>query len=121
MSAHVLSAHVSTKRVQTFLAQDETDKYKNLTPSEDIGFRNATCTHSSTDPTAAANGFALRDLDFTFPRGQLSLVTGPVGSGKVRGNERPSLVASADQDAVFYSRRLLCCCRCWARLSVLFR
>jgi ABC-type multidrug transport system fused ATPase/permease subunit len=94
MSAHVLSAHVSTKRVQAFLAQDETDKYKNLTPSNEIGFRNATCTHSSTDAAAAAEGFALRDLDLIFPKGELSLVAGPVGSGKV-GPVTLSLLSSS--------------------------
>lgn len=82
MSAHVLSAHVSTNRVQAFLQQAETEKYTNLTPSDKIGFKNATLRHASGDDAPANDTFTLKNLDFTFPKGELSLVAGSVGSGK---------------------------------------
>lgn len=88
MVAHSLSAHVSTNRVQAFLSQEQTKKYSNLTTDAgEIGFRGATLTHASTADTTAGTaadegGFALRNLDLTFPKGELSLVAGPVGSGK---------------------------------------
>ncbi|WBW74353.1 vacuolar phytochelatin and glutathione S-conjugate ABC family transmembrane transporter Abc4 [Schizosaccharomyces osmophilus] len=47
--------------------------------SEDVGFDNATFTW----PSNPVDGdFRLRDLNFKFPKNQLSIVVGPTGSGK---------------------------------------
>lgn len=89
MIAHVLSAHVSCMRVEDFLNQEETGKYSNITTeSEDggprVGFKDATLSYASKEEAEKDNSlFCLRDLNLDFPEGELSIIAGSVGSGKV--------------------------------------
>ncbi|KAI5474447.1 ABC bile acid transporter [Pseudohyphozyma bogoriensis] len=88
MLVSVLSAHVSLKRVNTYLEEEETAKYTTIqAPSAasdpTIGFINGSFTWSDVqlaeeDPSV----FRLEGLDLAFPVGKLSLILGPVGSGK---------------------------------------
>ncbi|GAA5950453.1 hypothetical protein JCM3765_004553 [Sporobolomyces pararoseus] len=87
MFVNVLQAYVSLKRIDKFLAEEETHKYSVLSdPSEDdpkIGFVDASFTWADEekareDPTV----FRVSGLDFEFPQEALSIILGPVGSGK---------------------------------------
>ncbi|KAK0555362.1 Transporter of the ATP-binding cassette (ABC) [Tilletia horrida] len=112
MIVNVLSALTSVRRIDKFLREEETPKYEQLlgaqqeTTSDDpvIGFQDATFSFAEGGPdavsgganTAAAPGsgaggdgeaepaetFSLKDLNLTFPLGELSIIGGPVGSGK---------------------------------------
>lgn len=68
--------------------QPETDKYTNITttPVEGaptVGFQSATLSYASPEEVAQDGAlFCLRNLDLSFPEGELSIVTGSVGSGK---------------------------------------
>lgn len=101
----LVSARVSMRRIDQFLAEDEVrhtsdfeglhdDDQPQVTNSEDskkIGFQNATFQwHTDTTgdrsdeaETAVNTSFKLRDLDVMFPVGELSVVCGATGSGKV--------------------------------------
>jgi ABC-type multidrug transport system fused ATPase/permease subunit len=103
----LVSAKVSLRRINQFLNEDEVgcvndfqglhdDDEPQVIGSDDankIGFKNATFQwHSDTtheerpddDATPTINtNFKLRDLDVTFPLGELSIICGATGSGKV--------------------------------------
>ncbi|KAM0753978.1 hypothetical protein T439DRAFT_342117 [Meredithblackwellia eburnea MCA 4105] len=88
MIVNILQAHVSLKRIDTFLAEEETAKYSVIQEPSSIddpviGFKNASFTWAdeqlaNDDPTV----FRLHHLNLSFPVGQMSIVLGPVGSGK---------------------------------------
>jgi ABC-type multidrug transport system fused ATPase/permease subunit len=103
----LVSARVSLRRINQFLNEDEVQSVSDfqglhdndepqINSSEDsnkIGFRNATFQwHTDTtseerserdaEPTANTS-FKLLDLDVTFPLGELSIICGSTGSGKV--------------------------------------
>lgn len=92
MIAHVQEAQVSIDRVEEFLKEDETDKYRQLGQdnideegNKVIGFRDkATFIWGSKDAVAADGSMAFRLLDLTseFKIGELNIVAGPTGSGK---------------------------------------
>jgi ABC-type multidrug transport system fused ATPase/permease subunit len=92
MFVNVLSAYVSLRRIDKFLAEEETSKYEQLMQSDGteselhvapIGFSQATFTFAE-DDHEIENGtaFCLRDLSLNFPRAALTIIAGPVGSGK---------------------------------------
>lgn len=91
---NVLSSLVSVKRIDQFLREEETEKYEQLLVDEDddedlgldlddskplVGFQDASFTFESLDND---NAFILKDLNLSFPEGKLSIIAGPVGSGK---------------------------------------
>ncbi|MCO5584886.1 hypothetical protein L7F22_038818 [Adiantum nelumboides] len=95
MLVNVLSAVVSLKRIDKFLREEETSKYDQLLPSNNdasfistnanspLGFYKATFTYSEeAEKIADGSAFCLRDIDIRFPRGELTILAGPVGSGK---------------------------------------
>lgn len=49
--------------------------------STDVGFENATF-HWDVAPRSEPSRFTLGPLNLKFPKGQLSLISGPTGSGK---------------------------------------
>ncbi|KAF9352624.1 hypothetical protein BGX34_012063 [Mortierella sp. NVP85] len=97
-----LRAKVSAARIDRFLDEEEVLVYanvnvkprKNLPTDPIIGFKNATFSYASKaeqDATIAAHEagetisghhFELKDLNLVFPVGELSVITGPTGSGK---------------------------------------
>ena len=86
MVAHVQESKVSVDRVEEYLTEPETDKYKQLITDkldEDgelvLGFDNGTFTWGGDRDT---DSFKMIELDMRFQRGQLNVVIGPTGSGK---------------------------------------
>ncbi|KAF9169455.1 hypothetical protein BGX20_010302 [Mortierella sp. AD010] len=97
-----LRAKVSAARIDRFLDEEEVLVYanasakprKNLPTDPIIGFKNATFSYAGRNEQDAANAahhagetlsghyFELKDLNLEFPVGELSVITGPTGSGK---------------------------------------
>jgi ABC-type multidrug transport system fused ATPase/permease subunit len=91
MLAHVLESKVSVDRIEEYLNEPETDKYKQLKHLEKdengqpvIGFEKGTFSWGGTDmeDQGSADAFKLIDLDLRFRVGELNVVVGPTGSGK---------------------------------------
>ncbi|KAL1925554.1 uncharacterized protein VTP21DRAFT_437 [Calcarisporiella thermophila] len=91
--ADIVRAKVSLDRVNGFLQEEETEKYRQLRRPLDlakdpaIGFRDATFRWGgdkeiAASPSGAKGLFELRDLNIEFPVGELTLVIGPTGAGK---------------------------------------
>lgn len=78
MLASIFQARISLNRIAGYLEEPDTNKWDEVQAPDDgrVGFSHASFDWG-TDGT-----FALRDLDLLFPEGKLSLVAGPVGSGK---------------------------------------
>ncbi|KAL6939809.1 hypothetical protein ACO0RG_003655 [Hanseniaspora osmophila] len=78
MVSFVIQSAVSLRRIQKFLNEEETQKYQQLTVSQDkLGFDNATISWD-----AANNDFKLSKLNIDFKLGKLNVVIGSTGSGK---------------------------------------
>ncbi|GAA6015204.1 hypothetical protein JCM11491_000503 [Sporobolomyces phaffii] len=88
MFVNVLQAYVSLKRIDKFLAEEETHKYSVLGESTSesdpvVGFVDASFTWADeTEARADPSVFRVSGLDFSFPLETLSIILGPVGSGK---------------------------------------
>ncbi|WPG97462.1 Hypothetical protein R9X50_00023800 [Acrodontium crateriforme] len=85
MVAHVQESKVSVDRIEEYLNEAETDKYRQLETDEldengetMIGFENGTFSWGSQD----SDDFKMMDLNMHFKVGQLNVITGPTGSGK---------------------------------------
>ncbi|PPQ81391.1 hypothetical protein CVT24_001829, partial [Panaeolus cyanescens] len=87
----LIEAHVSMKRIEEFLQEDEVPEWAStlLAPAQpsssksEIGFENAAFVWEHF-PNAAStlSRFHLGPLNVKFPIGQLTIVSGPTGSGK---------------------------------------
>ncbi|EIW71535.1 hypothetical protein TREMEDRAFT_42903 [Tremella mesenterica DSM 1558] len=91
-----LQGFVSCKRIETYLTRDEVAPVKNEVGDGDIILTNATFTWPVDDsaykpvnglaprsvPATPKHAFTLADLNLKFPRGELSLICGRLGSGK---------------------------------------
>ncbi|KAK3842992.1 MAG: hypothetical protein J3R72DRAFT_442126 [Linnemannia gamsii] len=102
MLSQCLRCKVSAARIDRFLDEEEVLVYanatakprKNLPTDPIIGFKNATFSYAGKVEQDAANAahsngetlsghhFELKDLNLEFPVGELSVITGPTGSGK---------------------------------------
>ncbi|ORX38217.1 ABC transporter type 1, transmembrane domain-containing protein [Kockovaella imperatae] len=84
----LIQAYTSCQRIQEFLDEPETLKYQQLSePGPDdpkVGFTNATFgySESSNGQPAEHEPFKLGPLNLDFLQGTLSIIIGPVGSGK---------------------------------------
>lgn len=83
MLSFVIQSKVSLERIESFLDEAETTKYKQLAlpkdkDSPDVGFQNASFSWSM----GGANDFKLRDLNVSFKKHKLNVIIGPTGSGK---------------------------------------
>ncbi|PYH38072.1 ABC bile acid transporter [Aspergillus neoniger CBS 115656] len=76
----VITAQVSADRIDKFLRAPEQEE--NTHPGEVISFHNASVTFPCDAQDAAADRFALRNLNLVFPNNALSIISGPTGSGK---------------------------------------
>ncbi|GME61850.1 ATP-dependent bile acid permease [Neofusicoccum parvum] len=72
-------AWVSVKRIEEYLNTPE--KPQNTKPGDHISFKDASIAWPS-DSEKNEESFVLRDLNFTFPARQLSVISGRTGSGK---------------------------------------
>lgn len=77
--SNVLDILISTRRLGEYFRTSE--KMSNITPSDNIGFRNATITWPGA-LTSQPVPWVLRDLGLEFPRGKLSVIPGRTSSGK---------------------------------------
>ncbi|MBE7181969.1 MAG: ATP-binding cassette domain-containing protein, partial [Terriglobus roseus] len=91
MVAHVQESKVSVDRVEEYLNEPETDKYRQLKDeAEDengesiIGFDNATFSWGSAEGEGpdAASVFRLIDVNTKFRVNELNVIVGPTGCGK---------------------------------------
>ena len=84
----LLQSYTSCVRIQAFLDEPDTLKYKQLSrpgPADpSVGFDNAVVGYNTREEIQDAEfePFRLGPLDLSFPVGQLSVIAGPVGSGK---------------------------------------
>lgn len=84
-----LKAYVSMQRIEEFLREPEVPDWATTLKAPktssssvgDIGFEDATFTWDVA-PRSEPSRFELGPLNVLFPRGQLSLISGPTGSGK---------------------------------------
>lgn len=82
--ASVQEALVSVHRVEAYLREGETDKYRQYREHgvygdpDSVGFRNATFTWATGDPSA----FRMTGIDLEFAVDELNIIIGPTGSGK---------------------------------------
>ncbi|GLB07372.1 hypothetical protein AtubIFM57258_002704 [Aspergillus tubingensis] len=76
----VITAQVSADRIDKFLRAPEQEE--NTHPGEVISFHNASVTFPCDAQDAAADRFALRNVNLVFPNNALSIISGPTGSGK---------------------------------------
>jgi ABC-type siderophore export system fused ATPase/permease subunit len=79
------------QRIEAFLREDEVpdwastltcDLSNSSQPPESIGFSEAVFEWDGTSDESSPSRFRLGPLDFTFPSGKLTLVSGATGSGK---------------------------------------
>ncbi|GAA5859422.1 hypothetical protein JCM1840_004609 [Sporobolomyces johnsonii] len=88
MFVNVLQAHVSLKRIDKFLAEEETHKYSILHEAATendpvVGFVNGVFTWADEKKAREDESvFRVGKLDLRFPEEGLSIICGPVGSGK---------------------------------------
>lgn len=84
----LLQSYTSATRIQAFLDEPDTLKYRQLSrpgPADPtIGFDDAIVGYASHEQSKddEFEPFRLGPLDLSFPEGQLSVIAGPVGSGK---------------------------------------
>ncbi|KAF6814746.1 ABC bile acid transporter [Colletotrichum plurivorum] len=76
----VIDANVSIKRIQDYLNGPE--KTQTVTEGPDVAFENASIAWPVDEETKDEDRFILRNMDLTFPAGELSVISGKTGSGK---------------------------------------
>ena len=90
MVAHVQESKVSVDRIEEFLSEEDTQKYRQLKQSETnnapvvIGFDRGTFAWGGKTAMEAGSPapFRMIDLDMRFVIGQMNVIVGPTGSGK---------------------------------------
>ncbi|OMP89081.1 ATP-dependent bile acid permease [Diplodia seriata] len=91
MVAHVQESKVSVDRIEEYLNEPETDKYKQLKSEEFdendeplIGFDHGTFSwgNGESEDGGLDDAFKMLDMDVRFPVGQLSVIVGSTGCGK---------------------------------------
>ncbi|THV07466.1 P-loop containing nucleoside triphosphate hydrolase protein [Dendrothele bispora CBS 962.96] len=87
----MLHAYVSMQRIEKFLEEEEIPDWASTlsapvshesSKQDKIGFSDATLEWYTSSGSQDPNAFRLGPLDFVFPAGKLSLISGPTGSGK---------------------------------------
>ncbi|KAE9378407.1 P-loop containing nucleoside triphosphate hydrolase protein [Stipitochalara longipes BDJ] len=79
LTTQAINAWISVRRIEKFL--DAPEKEDNTFAGDTVKFCNATISWPS-DTEMTHNMFLLTDLNLTFPRQELSIISGPTGSGK---------------------------------------
>jgi ABC-type multidrug transport system fused ATPase/permease subunit len=81
-----IQAYTSCGRLQAYLSEPDTLKYSQTSrpgPNDpQIGFKGAIIAYNAPGGRIDHDEFSLGELDLSFPVGKLSMIVGPVGSGK---------------------------------------
>lgn len=80
LTTDLLDAWVSIKRVEEYLKSPEITQVKKNAP--EVAFENATIAWPADDKIDDTERFVLRDINVTFPQGELSVISGKTGTGK---------------------------------------
>ena len=80
LTTDLLDAWVSIKRIEDYLASP--DLVKVTKDGEDISFEKASIAWPSDEDIDESDRFVLRDINLTFPKGELSVISGKTGTGK---------------------------------------
>lgn len=75
-----INAKVSCDRIEKFFRIP--DKAESVHPGAAVSFHNASITFPSSSEDLLEDRFTLRKLNFDFPNGALTVISGPTGSGK---------------------------------------
>ncbi|KAK0617970.1 P-loop containing nucleoside triphosphate hydrolase protein [Bombardia bombarda] len=80
LTTNLLDAWVSIKRIQEYLNSPEVEKISK--DAEEVSFVNASIAWPSDEKIDDEDRFVLRNVNITFPKGELSVISGKTGSGK---------------------------------------
>ena len=80
LTTDLLDAWVSIKRIQIYLDSPEVSEVSK--DSDEVSFDNASIAWPSDEGVDDADRFVLRNVNATFPKGELSVISGKTGSGK---------------------------------------
>ncbi|KAK0748030.1 P-loop containing nucleoside triphosphate hydrolase protein [Apiosordaria backusii] len=80
LTTDVLDAWVSVKRLEEYLNSAEVSRISK--DGEEVKFDGASIAWPADDKTNEEDRFVLRDISVTFPRGELSVISGKTGTGK---------------------------------------
>ncbi|RYP45761.1 hypothetical protein DL768_007937 [Monosporascus sp. mg162] len=80
LTTNLVDAWVSVKRIDTYLQSPEISRIAK--DSDLVSFDNASIAWPSDSTEKDPNRFVLRDVTVTFPKGELSVISGKTGSGK---------------------------------------
>lgn len=80
LTTDALDAWVSTTRIEEYLNSPDLIPISKDGP--EIAFENASLAWPADEGTSEADRFVLRDVNITFPEGELSVISGKTGSGK---------------------------------------
>ena len=80
LTTDLLDAWVSLKRIQDYLDSPEVSTTSK--PSHEVSFKNASIAWPSDESLGEEDRFILRNVNVTFPQGELSVISGKTGTGK---------------------------------------
>lgn len=80
LATDFFNARVSFGRIEEYLNSPE--RADATVHADGINFKGASIAWPSSDEKQSSGGFELRDLDLSFPRHELSIIAGPMGTGK---------------------------------------
>ncbi|KAK4181284.1 P-loop containing nucleoside triphosphate hydrolase protein [Triangularia setosa] len=80
LTTDVLDAWVSVKRLEEYLNSAEVSRISK--DGEEVKFDGASIAWPADDKTNEEDRFVLRDINVTFPKGELSVLSGKTGTGK---------------------------------------
>lgn len=80
LTTDLLDAWVSIKRIEQYLNSPEVEKISK--DSDEVSFDNASIAWPADEEIDEAERFVLRNVNVTFPKGELSVISGKTGTGK---------------------------------------
>jgi len=80
LTTDLLDAWVSIKRIEQYLNSPEVEKISK--DAEEVAFDNASIAWPADEALDESERFVLRNVNLTFPKGELSVISGKTGTGK---------------------------------------
>ncbi|KAL2165366.1 hypothetical protein VTH06DRAFT_664 [Thermothelomyces fergusii] len=80
LTTDLLDALVSIDRIEKYLNSPELEQVSK--PSDEISFRDVSIAWPTDEKIDESERFVLRNIDVTFPKGELSVISGKTGTGK---------------------------------------